>query len=79
MVETVRARVRKTLAAERFPLLYGGDCAVLLGAVPALREACGIAGLLFIDSHEDATTIEESMTAKRPTWRLRFCSEAAAK
>src|SRR5919109_4978679 len=32
MVETVRARVRKTLAAERFPLLYGGDCAVLLGA-----------------------------------------------
>ena len=29
------------LAAGRFPLVYGADCTVLLGAVPALRDAAG--------------------------------------
>ena len=45
-------------------MLYGGDCAVLLGAVPALREVCGSAGLLFVDGHEDATTMEQSTTGE---------------
>jgi arginase len=61
MVEAVHARVRAALGAGRFPLLYGGDCAALLGAVPALGEA---AGLLFVDAHEDATTMEESTTGE---------------
>jgi arginase len=61
MVEAVHARVRAALGAGRFPLLYGGDCAALLGAVPALGEA---AGLLFVDAHEDATTLEESTTGE---------------
>jgi len=64
MVEAVYARVRATLQAGRFPVLYGGDCAVLLGAVPALRDVCGSAGLLFIDGHEDATTMEQSTTGE---------------
>src|SRR5450755_2365190 len=38
MVESVYTRVRGALQAGRFPLLYGGDCAVLLGAVPAIRD-----------------------------------------
>jgi arginase len=59
MVEAVYARVRAAFQADRFPLLYGADCAVLLGAVPAVRDACGTAGLLFVDGHEDATTMEE--------------------
>ena len=64
MVDAVYARVRAALGAGRFPLLYGGDCAALLGAVPAVRDADGTAGLLFVDAHEDATTMEESTTGE---------------
>ena len=64
MVEAVYARVRAALRAGRFPLLYGGDCAVLLGAVPAIRDLGGSAGLLFVDGHEDATTMEQSTTGE---------------
>jgi arginase len=64
MVEAVYARVRAALEAGRFPLIYGGDCSVLLGAVPALRDVCGSAALLFVDGHEDATTMEQSTTGE---------------
>jgi arginase len=64
MVDTAYTRVRGTLSRGRFPLIYGGDCAVLLGAVPALRDVRGKAGLLFIDGHEDATTMELSTTGE---------------
>lgn len=64
MVEAVYARVTATLRAGRFPVLYGGDCSVLLGAVPAVRDATGVAGLLHVDGHEDATTMEQSMTGE---------------
>jgi len=60
MIDGVYGRVRASLAARRFPLLYGADCAVLLGALPALRDEQGAAGLLFIDAHEDATTMDRS-------------------
>lgn len=60
MVDGVYFRVRTTLDAGRFPLLYGGDCSVLLGAIPALRDADGDAALLFVDGHEDATSMEQS-------------------
>ena len=64
MVDMVHARVRAALAQGRFPLIYGADCAVLLGAVPALADVLGGAGLVFIDGHEDATTMEASMTGE---------------
>jgi arginase len=64
MVDAVYARVRAVLQAGRFPLLYGGDCAALLGAVPALRDVDGSAALLFVDAHEDATTMDESTTGE---------------
>ena len=64
MVDAVYARVRAALGAGRFPLLYGGDCAALLGAVPAVRDVDGTAGLLFVDAHEDATTMDESTTGE---------------
>ena len=64
MVEAVYSRVCSTLEAGRFPLVYGGDCSVLLGAVPALRDVGGTAALLFIDGHEDATTMEQSATGE---------------
>jgi arginase len=64
MIESVYARVRAALQADRFPLLYGGDCGVLLGAVPSLRDVNGNAGLVFVDGHEDATTMEQSTTGE---------------
>jgi arginase len=64
MIDAVHARVGAVARGGRFPLLYGADCAVLLGAVPALRDAHGAAGLLFIDAHEDATSMESSTTGE---------------
>lgn len=64
MVEAVYVRVGGTLRAGRFPVVYGGDCSVLLGAVPTLGDVCDTAGLLFVDGHEDATTIEQSTTGE---------------
>jgi arginase len=64
MVAGVHARTSTALLDGRCPMLYGADCAVLLGAIPALRDAQGRAGLLFIDGHEDATTMEGSGTGE---------------
>ena len=64
MVEAVYARVRAAFQAGRFALVYGGDCAALLGAVPAVRDVDGAAGLVFVDGHEDATTMEQSTTGE---------------
>jgi len=63
-VHGVYTRVRSALEDGRFPLLYGGDCSTLLGAVPAIRDVCGTTGLVFVDGHEDATTMEESTTGE---------------
>lgn len=60
MIEDLYRRVSASLAAGRFPFLYGADCSVLLAAVPALQAAVGAAGLVFVDGHEDATTLAQS-------------------
>ena len=73
MVDVVHTRVRAALEQGRFPLIYGADCAVLLGAVPALADVLGGAGLVFIDGHEDATTMEDLRPARPPTWRWPSC------
>jgi arginase len=38
----------------QFPLLLGGDCPVILGALAALQVDADRPGLLFVDGHEDA-------------------------
>src|SRR6266705_2805062 len=53
-------------------LIYGADCAVLLGAVPALADVLGGAGLVFIDGHEDATTMEASATGEAANMEVAF-------
>ncbi|HWT83738.1 MAG TPA: arginase family protein, partial [Candidatus Methylomirabilis sp.] len=72
MVSMLHARVRAALAQGRFPLIYGADCAVLLGAVPALADVLGGAGLVFIDGHEDATTMEASTTGEAANMEVAF-------
>src|SRR6266480_1026633 len=64
MVTALYDRVRAALRSGHFPLVYGADCAVLLAAVPALADAAGAAGLVFVDGHEDATPMEASATGE---------------
>lgn len=60
MTNAVHQRVSTALAANGFPFIYGGDCTVLLGALPALRDATGKAALVFMDGHEDTTPLDSS-------------------
>jgi arginase len=64
MVEAIYARVQSSLRAGAFPIVYGGDCSVLLGALPAVRDVDASAGIVFIDGHEDATTMTETTTGE---------------
>jgi arginase len=54
MIGLVRGAVRDARTSGRFPLLLGGDCPVVLGALAALRDEHAQPGLLFVDGHEDA-------------------------
>jgi arginase len=64
MIDALHRRVRSSLAAGRFPFVYGADCSVLLAAVPALRDVAGRAGLVFVDGHEDATPMDLSTSGE---------------
>ena len=54
LVTATREAVLRSLDRGRRPLLVGGDCPVLLGALAAGRARHGAAGLLLVDGHEDA-------------------------
>lgn len=60
VTETLNQRVAAAMAAGRLPLVYGGDCAILLGIVTGLRDARGRAALLFVDGHEDTMPLDVS-------------------
>ena len=60
LVEALCERVGAALAAGRFPLVYGAECSVLLGAISALRDHHGRTGLVFVDGHEDTTPLDVS-------------------
>jgi arginase len=64
MVERVGAAVGAARSAGRFPLLIGGDCPVLLGALTALQAEAAQPGLLFVDGHEDAWPPSASPTGE---------------
>ena len=49
----VRDSTQKLLAADRRPLVVGGDCTLLIGVAAALARTHPDAGLLFIDGHLD--------------------------
>ncbi|MGB6457856.1 MAG: arginase family protein [Streptosporangiaceae bacterium] len=64
MIGQVRAAVRGARSRGRFPLLVGGDCPVLLGALAALQSEQHQPGLLFVDGHEDAWPPHASPTGE---------------
>ncbi|SDR56525.1 arginase [Rhizobiales bacterium GAS191] len=53
--------VGRARSAGLFPLLIGGDCSILLGAMLGLRRS-GEYGLVFIDGHTDFYLPEQSST-----------------
>lgn len=59
MVGEVRLGVSDAVARGTFPLVIGGDCPVLLGALAAAPG-----GLLFVDGHEDAWPPQDSTTGE---------------
>lgn len=64
MVTQTAAEVQQVLHRQHFPVVYGGDCSVLLATVPSLAAAAGSTGLLFLDGHEDATPMELSASGE---------------
>jgi arginase len=54
LVSATREAAAQALHRDRRPLLVGGDCPVLLGALAAGRDAHRNPGLLLVDGHEDA-------------------------
>ena len=62
MVENLAAVTAETVAEGWWPLVVGGDCAVLLGVLLGMRLAEDTVGLLFVDGHEDAWPPHESLT-----------------
>jgi arginase len=54
LVQATQDRVVDAHRAGRRPLLGGGDCPVLLGALAAVRRDRAAPGLLMLDGHEDA-------------------------
>jgi arginase len=54
LVTATRQAVAASLDRGGRPLLVGGDCPVLLGALAAGRDRHGAVGLLLVDGHEDA-------------------------
>src|SRR5215469_8069887 len=64
MIGQVREAVSAAREGGRFPLLLGGDCPVILGALAALQAGTGEPGLLFVDGHEDAWPPRASPTGE---------------
>ena len=64
MIGQVREAVGAARERGRFPLLIGGDCPVILGALAALQAEAGEPGLLFVDGHEDAWPPRTSPTGE---------------
>jgi arginase len=66
-----------------FPLLLGGDCPVILGALAGLQAERDRPGLLFIDGHEDAWPPRASRPEKQLTansgWRCGRSIPASAR
>jgi arginase len=55
-------RVARGLDAERFVLVLGGDCSIVLGSLLGATARTARTGLVYIDGHADFATPEESLT-----------------
>jgi arginase len=70
MIYAVRKAVNNVLIENRFPLVIGGDCPLLLGCLAAGRDTHSSIGMLFVDGHEDAYTPHQSPTGEAADMEL---------
>jgi arginase len=67
----VRARIADARRAGHLPVVVGGDCPILIGALAGCAEASGRPpGLLFVDGHEDAWPPMASTTGEAADMEL---------
>jgi arginase len=67
----LRDRVADAHRAGRRPIVIGGDCPVLIGALAGCGDAAGaFPGLLFVDGHEDAWPPDASPTGEAADMEL---------
>ena len=66
------AKVAEALRDERFPIVIGGDCPLLLGCLAAISSDLSgrLPGLLFVDGHEDAYPPDRSLTGEAADMEL---------
>jgi arginase len=64
LVIATREAVASAAGHRRLPVLVGGDCPMLLGALAAVRDRHSRCGLLFVDGHEDAWPPARSATGE---------------
>jgi arginase len=64
LVGETRRHVVGALGRGRMPLLVGGDCPVVLGALAAIRDRGEVPGVVMIDGHEDAWPPDRSETGE---------------
>jgi arginase len=55
-------RVAAAVAGDRFAIVVGGDCSVVLGALLGVSRHANRIGLAYVDAHADFGTPEESRT-----------------
>lgn len=60
MTDALNERVGRAIGSGRFPVVVGGDCAMLLGIVTGMRDHVGATGLVFVDGHEDTMPLDVS-------------------
>jgi arginase len=60
---SLAATISEQLDMDRFPLVLGGDCSILLGIMPALKRR-GNYGLVFLDAHADFYLPHQSVTGE---------------
>lgn len=60
---TLSDTLSATIRQQRFACVLGGDCSVLLGIMPALKQQ-GTYGLIFLDAHADFYEPEKSITGE---------------
>jgi arginase len=70
-IDAAAAATAAALADDRFAILVGGDCPILLGALEAASAvSSGACGCLFVDGHEDAYPPEASPTGEAADMEL---------
>ena len=64
MTATVREAIREMVAAGERPLVLGGCCSLVPGALAGVRDAAGAVGIANVDGHVDVYDGETSPTGE---------------